>query len=45
MKNKKSKIKSDEKQLTTFERLELEYEKTKQRFLKSLKDEERKTDQ
>lgn len=44
-KDKNKKKESDDKSLTTFERLEQEYEIIKQRFLKSIKDEERKTDQ
>lgn len=41
-KDKNKKKESDDKSLTTFERLEQEYEIIKQRFLKSIKDEERK---
>lgn len=42
-KNKKKETSSDEDKLSTFERIEREFEETKKRFLKSLKDEEIKT--
>ena len=42
-KNKKKESSSDEDKLSTFERIEREFEETKKRFLKSLKDEETKT--
>jgi hypothetical protein len=41
--NKDKKDTSDQKEVSTFERLEQEYEQAKQRFLKSIKDEEGKS--
>lgn len=42
-KNKKKESSSDRETLSTFERIEREFEEAKKRFLKSLKDEETKT--
>lgn len=37
--NKEKKNTSDQKEVSTFEKIEQEYEQAKQRFLKSIKDE------
>ena len=44
-KKKEKEIKQDDNKLSTFDKIELEYEKAKKRFLKSLTDEEIKSNQ